>query len=64
MDIEKYDNAQNEISNQHKVVEIISSSLYENNKFDEGNRIYYVLNPDELVANNAVGLTPEDMINY
>ena len=43
-------------------MKIISSSLYEDNKFDEGNRIYYVLNPNELAANNAVGLTPEDMI--
>lgn len=64
MDKEKYENAQNEISNQHKVVKIISSSLYADNKFDEGNRIYYVLNPEELAANNAVGLTPEDMIHY
>lgn len=64
MSKEEYSNTRDEISKQLEIVERISFSLVDDNKIDEADRIYFVLNPNELAANNAVGLTPDDMIKY
>ena len=58
------ENVKEKISKQLEIVERISFSLVDDNKIDEADRIYFVLNPNELAANNAVGLTPDDMIKY
>ena len=58
------ENVKEKISKQLEIVKRISFSLVDDNKIDEADRIYFVLNPNELAANNAVGLTPDDMIKY